>query len=103
MEIQAAQIYGSSTYGKGFIEGVSDIDICVYTNKMGKMPDEKIVGIIKNSNKDFKDKEPVIIDDYIAHRIEFYYMPYRKPRVYSGLNAKVLEQHCLFDYSGLYV
>ncbi len=61
LEIQAAQIYGSSTYGKGFIEGVSDIDICVYTNKMGKMPDEKIVEIIKNSNKDFKDKEPVII------------------------------------------
>lgn len=72
LEIQAAQIYGSSTYGKGFIEGVSDIDICVYTNKMGEMPDEKIVKIIKNSNKNFKDKEPVVIDDYIAHRIEFY-------------------------------
>ena len=34
LEIQAAQIYGSSTYKRGFIPGVSDIDICVYTDKM---------------------------------------------------------------------
>lgn len=72
LDIQAAQIYGSSTYGSGFKEGVSDIDICVYTDKMGKIPDEQIVDIINKSNQDFRDKQPTIIDDYIAHRIEFY-------------------------------
>lgn len=72
LEIQAAQIYGSSTYKKGFIPGVSDIDICVYTNKMNTWKDEEVSNLIKNSCKDFKDKNPVIIDDYIAHRIEFY-------------------------------
>lgn len=72
LDIQAAQIYGSSTYGSGFKDGVSDIDICVYTDKMGKIPDEQIVDIINNSNPNFKDKQPTIIDDYIAHRIEFY-------------------------------
>lgn len=72
LDIQAAQIYGSSTYGKGFRDGVSDIDICVYTDKMGQIPDEKIVDIVKRSGHDFRDKQPTIIDDYIAHRIEFY-------------------------------
>lgn len=72
LDIQAAQIYGSATYPKGFIPGVSDIDICVYTNKMNTWSEDKITDLIKNSGKDFKDKNPVIIDDYIAHRIEFY-------------------------------
>lgn len=72
LDIQAAQIYGSSTYGSGFKEGVSDIDICVYTDKMGKISDKQIVDIVNNSAQDFKDKQPTIIDDYIAHRIEFY-------------------------------
>ena len=72
LDIQAAQIYGSSTYGQGFRDGVSDIDICVYSDKMGTIPDEKIVDIVNKSGFDFRDKQPTIIDDYIAHRIEFY-------------------------------
>lgn len=72
LDIQAAQIYGSSTYGQGFKDGVSDIDICVYTDKMGTISDEKIVDIVNKSGFGFKDKQPTIIDDYIAHRIEFY-------------------------------
>lgn len=72
LELQAAQIYGSSTYGSGFRDGVSDIDICVYTDKMGEISDEQIVDIVNKSGFDFRDKSPTIIDDYIAHRIEFY-------------------------------
>jgi hypothetical protein len=72
LDIQAAQIYGSSTYKKGFVPGVSDIDICVYTDKFSKESENEVVKIIKNSSKNFKDKNPVIIDDYIAHRVEFY-------------------------------
>ncbi len=72
LDFQAAQIYGSSTYAFGFKEGISDIDICVYTDKMGKIPDHQIVDLINKSGIDFKDKQPTIIDDYIAHRIEFY-------------------------------
>ena len=34
LEIVSAQIYGSSTYGEGFVKGVSDIDICVFTPKL---------------------------------------------------------------------
>ena len=37
-------------------------------------------------------QERMIRDD--ESRPLFLLMPYRKPRVYSGLNAKVLEQHC---------
>lgn len=72
LDFQAAQVYGSATYGFGFKDGISDIDICVYTDKMGKIPDEQIVKIVNKSGFDFKDKQPTIIDDYIAHRIEFY-------------------------------
>lgn len=73
LEIVSAQIYGSSTYEEGFIPGVSDIDICVFTPKMYTMEYKDIVDcIIKNSNENFIDKKPSIVVDYIADRIEFY-------------------------------
>ena len=72
LNFQAAQIYGSATYEHGFKDGISDIDICVYTDKMGNIPDQEIVELINKKGTDFKDKQPTIIDDYIAHRIEFY-------------------------------
>lgn len=72
LEITSAQIYGSVTYEKGFIDGISDIDICVYTDKFNTMLPEAIVKIINRSNANFKDKHPMIFRDYIANRIEFY-------------------------------
>jgi hypothetical protein len=73
LEIVSAQIYGSSTYGEGFVKGVSDIDICVFTPKMYNMKYRDIVSYIMNNAKgDFIDKKPSIVVDYIADRIEFY-------------------------------
>ncbi len=73
LDIVSAQIYGSSTYEEGFIPGVSDIDICVFTPQMYTMEYKDIVDyIVKSSNEDFIDKKPSIVVDYIANRIEFY-------------------------------
>lgn len=73
LKIVSAQIFGSTTYDEGFIEGGSDIDICIFTPKMYTMEYEEIVNYIKNNTKsDFIDKKPSIIIDYIADRIEFY-------------------------------
>ncbi len=73
LEIVSGLIYGSATYEKGFIEGLSDIDVCVFTNKMYTMDYNDIVDIIdKNTSFDFIDKRPSIITDSIADRIEFY-------------------------------
>lgn len=73
LEIVSAQIFGSSTYEEGFIEGVSDIDICIFTPKMYSMKYQQIVDyIIRNTHGDFIDKKPSIVMDYIGNRIEFY-------------------------------
>ena len=73
LEIVSAQIYGSSTYEEGFINGVSDIDVCIFTPKMYTMKYQDIVSYIMNNAKcDFMDKKPSIVVDYIADRIEFY-------------------------------
>ena len=73
LDIVAAQIFGSSTYGEGFIKGISDIDICVFSNKMLMIPYPRIVEyIVKQTNANFLDKKPSIVVDYIADRIEFY-------------------------------
>lgn len=73
LDIVSAQIYGSSTYEEGFIKGVSDIDICIFTPKMYTMKCQDIVSYIMNNTKgDFMDKKPSIVVDYIAVRIEFY-------------------------------
>ena len=73
LEINSAQIFGSSTYEDGFVEGVSDIDICIFTSKMYTMKYKEIVDYIYNNTKvNFIDKKPSIVIDYIADRIEFY-------------------------------
>ena len=73
LEIVSAQIFGSTTYESGFVKGVSDIDICVFTPKMYTMKYEDIVNyIINNTKGDFIDKKPSIVVDYVADRIEFY-------------------------------
>ncbi|MCI9586100.1 MAG: hypothetical protein HFH45_05675 [Bacilli bacterium] len=73
LEISSAIIYGSSTYGDVFIEGVSDIDIIAYTDKMSTMHPSKIIEILKTVSDNFKDKEPVLYIDHIGYRIEFYF------------------------------
>lgn len=73
LSIVSAQIFGSSTYEEGFIKGVSDIDVCIFTPKMYTMEYQSIVDYIVNNTKDdFIDKKPSIVVDYIADRIEFY-------------------------------
>lgn len=73
LEIVSAQIFGSSTYDEGFVKGVSDIDICIFTPKMYTEKYQDIVDyIINNTTGDFIDKKPSIVVDYIAERIEFY-------------------------------
>ncbi len=72
LNIFSAQIYGSAAYEHGFIEGVSDIDICAFSKKFKEYSPEKIIKIINESSGDFKDKHPTILRDHIANRIEFY-------------------------------
>ncbi len=72
LEIVSAQIYGSSTYGEGFVKGYQ-ILIYVFYSKMYNMKYRDIVSYIMNNAKgDFIDKKPSIVVDYIADRIEFY-------------------------------
>lgn len=49
LEISSAQIFGSMTYNKGFIKGVSDLDICIFTKKMNTEKYEDIVKCIINN------------------------------------------------------
>lgn len=72
LEITSAQIFGSATHEKGFIKGISDIDICVYTNKLNTISPEEIIEIICKSRCDFKDKRPTFINDHTVKRIEFF-------------------------------
>ena len=72
LEITSAQIFGSVTHEKGFIDGVSDIDICVYTDKLNTILPEEIIKIINRSNCNFKDKPPTFISDHVVNRIEFF-------------------------------
>ena len=72
LEIKAALVYGSSTYNDVFIEGVSDIDIIAYTDKLETMSPKEIIKIVKKTKIDFKDKEPTVYVDHIGYRIEFY-------------------------------
>jgi hypothetical protein len=72
--IQSAIFFGSSTFGANcFTEGTSDLDICAFTDAVhpgayGEILDE----IKKNIPHTFLDKPPVILNDHIAERVEFY-------------------------------
>lgn len=72
LEIKTALVYGSSTYNDVFIEGVSDIDIIAYTDKLETISPKEIIEIVKKTKINFKDKEPTIYVDHIGYRIEFY-------------------------------
>ncbi|MBR2787488.1 MAG: hypothetical protein IKD76_08500 [Clostridia bacterium] len=73
LEITSVIMYGSATYEKGFVKGISDLDICAFTNKMYTTNYEDIVNyIIRNTTENFIDKKPSIVVDRIADRIEFY-------------------------------
>ena len=72
LEIKAALVYGSSTYNDVFIDGVSDIDIIAYTDKLETISPKEIIKIVKKTKINFKDKEPTIYVDHIGYRIEFY-------------------------------
>lgn len=71
--IESALIYGSSTYPKGFIDGVSDIDICAYSQEIKKENYSKIVEAINDTGIDYGGKPPKLIKDHIANRVEFNY------------------------------
>ena len=54
------------------MHGVSDIDICIYSDLMRTLPAEAVAEKIRNSNRDFLGKTPYVVDDNIGRRIEFY-------------------------------
>ena len=53
LEIKNALVYGSSTYKNVFIEGVSDIDIIAYTDKLETMSPKEIIKIVKKNKNRF--------------------------------------------------
>lgn len=72
LRLTAGIIFGSSTYEEGFVHGVSDIDICIYSDVMNTLSAEAVAGIVEDINVDFIDKSPYIIDDNLGKRVEFY-------------------------------
>ena len=69
--IESAIFFGSSTFGdEYFTKGVSDLDVCAFTNQYNGV--QTLSEITNSLNNEFLDKPPVILNDYIADRIEFY-------------------------------
>ena len=65
-------IYGSALDEKIFKTGYSDIDMILMSDNFKDLDLEKIVADISKLNADFKEKRPMIVDDYLCKRIEFY-------------------------------
>lgn len=97
LDICCVQLYGSATYENCFVNGVSDIDMIVYCNKLDFTKNNEIVTYLEKINLNFFDKSPVYINDYIAERIECYVnfenlkfdLTFLKPEIprYDSLNS----------------
>jgi len=72
--IHSAIFFGSSTMGERYFqEGVSDIDVCAFTDEMKPENYASILNDVKAALPHATlDKAPVLINDQIADRIEFY-------------------------------
>lgn len=72
--IKSAVFFGSSTFGGGcFTEGSSDLDLCAFTDVIQP---ENYANVLAEINAGiphaFLDKPPIVINDHIAERVEFY-------------------------------
>ena len=72
--IKSAIFFGSSTFGGNcFTEGVSDLDVCAFTDKIRPENYGEILNEVnENIPHAFLDKPPVVLNDHIAERVEFY-------------------------------
>lgn len=77
LAISSINIYGSATCEKIFSKGYSDIDMIIMSDKFDKLNLKLIVDEISKINADFKEKKPMIVDDFLCKRIEFY-LKYKK-------------------------
>lgn len=73
MDIHCAIIIGSYLTKDKYIDTLSDIDICAFSNNFNNYTLEDIAEIIINSGEfDFKDKKPKYKDNPIEKSVEFY-------------------------------
>ena len=72
LHFSSINIYGSATNEKIFKRGYSDIDMILMEENFENLDLDSIVAEISSLNADFKEKRPMIIDDYLCKRIEFY-------------------------------
>ena len=72
LNISSINIYGSGAHDEIFNEGYSDIDMIIMCNNFNHVDLNKVVDKLCSYKYDFKDKKPLIMDDYLCKRIEFY-------------------------------
>ena len=68
----STNVYGTAVNDKLFKRGFSDIDLIFMSKDFDKINLHKIVKEIDNLKLDFKEKRPMLIDDNLCKRIEFY-------------------------------
>ena len=74
LAINSAIFFGSSTIGEGYFrEGISDIDVCAFSDRMNHDSYDAILDEIKKSlTRRTSDKSPILLRDHTADRIEFF-------------------------------
>ena len=73
LDMQSIMIFGSSTNPILFDEKNSDIDIIAYTNLLERKNIDYLLQYLNNKGGNFKDKQPIYIEDFITPRIEYFY------------------------------
>ena len=71
-DFASVNVYGTSFSEWIFKRGFSDIDMIFMSNDFDKLDLHKIAKEIDNLNLDFKEKRPMVVDDNLCKRIEFY-------------------------------
>ena len=72
LSYSSINVYGSSVNEKLFESNYSDIDLIVMCRDFNKLNLLSIVNEITLTSMDFKAKKPIIIEDSLCKRIEFY-------------------------------
>lgn len=74
LAINSAIFFGSSTMGEGYFkDGVSDIDVCAFSDIMKPANYDDIVLEVQNSlSVETSDKAPTLLRDHTADRVEFF-------------------------------
>ena len=73
LDISCIKIFGSATNHMLFDEQHSDIDIIAYTNLLERGNIENLLRYLNNKGGNFKDKQPIYLEDFITPRIEYFY------------------------------